>query len=126
MKFKGFWSIAGALLLISPFASAGNPVQMWRCNINGDINEEAVIAQASAWKKAASALPGGEGMNVWSLYPVAVGADGDGTDVMLVVGWESFGSYGQCLDAYPSSYVAQMERETMTCHGSALWESEAG
>jgi len=99
---------------------------MWKCNINGDINEEAVMEQASAWKKAASALPGGEGMNVWSLYPVAVGADGDGTDVMLVVGWQSFGSYGQWWDAYPSSDVAQMERETMTCHGSALWESEAG
>ena len=84
------------------------------------------MVQASAWKKAASALPGGEGMNVWSLYPVAVGADGDGTDVMLVVGWESFGSYGQWWEAYPSSDVAQMERETMTCHGSALWESEAG
>jgi len=119
-------SCASALMLLSPFASAGNPVQMWKCNINGDVNEEAVIAQASAWKKAASELPGGEGMNVWSLYPVAVGADGDGTDVMLVVGWQSFGSYGQWWDAYPSSDVAQMERETMTCHGSALWESEGG
>ncbi len=126
MKLKGFVSCASALMLLSPFASAGNPVQMWKCNINGDINEEAVIAQASEWKKAASALPGGEGMNVWSLYPVAVGADGDGTDVMLVVGWASFGSYGQWWDAYPSSDVAQMERETMTCHGSALWESESG
>ena len=113
MKFKGFVSLASALLLVSPFASAGNPVQMWKCNINGDVTEEAVIAQASEWKKAASQLPGGEGMNVWSLYPVAVGADGDGTDVMLVVGWTSFGSYGQWWDAYPSSDVAQMERETI-------------
>ena len=63
-------------------------------------------------------------MNVWSLYPVAVGADGDGTDVMLIVGWQSFTNYGQWWDAYPSSDVTQMERETMTCHGSALWESE--
>ena len=126
MKLKGFVSLASALLLASPFASAGSPIQMWKCNINDDIDEEAVMAQASEWKKAASALPGGEGMNVWSLYPVAVGADGDGTDVMLVVGWASFGSYGQWWDAYPSSDVAEMERETMTCHGSALWESEAG
>ena len=126
MKLKGFVSAVSALMLVSPFASAGNPVQMWKCNINGDVNEESVIAQASAWKKAASELPGGEGMNVWSLYPVAVGADGDGTDVMMVVGWESFSNYGEWWDAYPSSDVAQMERETITCHGSALWESEAG
>ncbi|MEK9655854.1 MAG: hypothetical protein VW202_09120, partial [Halieaceae bacterium] len=66
MNLKGFVSLASALLLVSPFASAGNPVQMWKCNINGDVSEEAVIAQASEWKKAASQLPGGEGMNVWS------------------------------------------------------------
>ena len=126
MKIKGFVSAVAALMLVSPFASAGQPVQMWKCNINGDVNEESVMAQASDWKKAASALPGGEGMMVWSLYPVAVGADGDGTDVMMVVGWSSFSNYGQWWDAYPASDVAQMERETMTCHGSALWESEAG
>ena len=34
------------------------------------------------------------------------------------------GDFGKWWDAYPSSDVAQMERETMTCHGSALWESE--
>ena len=126
MKLKGLVAAAGALMLASPFVSAGNPVQMWKCNINGDVTEESVIEQAAKWKAAASALPGGEGMNVWSLYPVAVGADGDGTDVMLVVGWQSFGNYGQWWDAYPSSDVAQMERETMTCHGSALWEGEGG
>ena len=124
MKLKGFIAAASALMLMSPFASAGNPVQMWKCNINGDVVEESVMAQAGKWKEAASALPGGEGMMVWSLYPVAVGADGDGTDVMMVVGWQSFSAYGQWWDAYPSSDVAQMERETMTCHGSALWESE--
>ena len=126
MKLKGFVSAVAALMLVSPFASAGQPVQMWKCNINGDVNEESVMAQASDWKKAASALPGGEGMMVWSLYTVAVGADGDDTDVMMVVGWSSFSNYGQWWDAYPSSDVAQMERETMTCHGSALWESEEG
>ena len=51
MKFKGFVSFASALLLVSPFASAGSPVQMWKCNINGDVTEESVIAQASEWKK---------------------------------------------------------------------------
>ena len=53
-----------------------------------------------------------------------MGADGDGTDVLLAVAWESFSDFGKWWDAYPSSDVAQMERETMTCHGSMLWESE--
>jgi len=124
MKFKGFVSAISAMMLVSPFVSAGNPVQMWKCNINGDVAEEEVIEQASKWKKAASELDGGEGMNVYTMFPVSVGADGDGTDVLFVAAWQSFGDFGKWWDAYPSSDVAQMERETMTCHGSALWESD--
>jgi hypothetical protein len=38
MKFKGFVSLAAAMVFVSPFASAGDPVQMWKCNVNGDVN----------------------------------------------------------------------------------------
>ncbi|MDA8555475.1 hypothetical protein N9K98_09710, partial [Luminiphilus sp.] len=92
-----------------------------KCNVNGDVNEEDVMEQAGKWKKAAGALDGGDGMSVYTMFPVSVG---DGTDVLLAVSWKSFGDFGKWWDAYPSSDVAQMERETMTCHGSALWESE--
>jgi hypothetical protein len=124
MKFKSFVSVAGALMLLSPLASAGDPVQMWRCNINGDVSEEDVMEQAGKWKKAAGELAGGEGMSVYTMFPVSVGADGAGTDELLAVSWESFSDFGKWWDAYPASDVAQMERETMTCHGSALWESD--
>ena len=124
MKFKGFVSLAAAMVFVSPFASAGDPVQMWKCSVNGDVNEEDVMEQAGKWKKAAGALEGGDGMSVYTMFPVSVGADGDGTDVLLAVSWKSFSDFGKWWDAYPSSDVAQMERETMTCHGSALWESE--
>ena len=110
MKTKGFISAVSALMLLSPFASAGDPVQMWKCNINGDVSEESVIEQAGKWKKAASKLPGGGDMDVHVLFPVAVGADGDGTDVQYVVSWGSFGDFGEWWDAYPGSDVAQMER----------------
>ncbi len=82
------------------------------------------MAQAGKWKKTAGELPGGEGMDFYTMFPVSVGADGDGTDVLMAVAWESFSDFGKCWDAYPSSDVAQMERETMTCQGSMLWESE--
>ena len=65
MKVKGLVSAVGALMLVSPFASAGDPVQMWKCNINGDVAEEDVIAQAEGWKKAAGELPGGDGMGTF-------------------------------------------------------------
>lgn len=124
MKIKGFITLASALMLFSSLASAGQPVQMWKCNVHGNVSEEDVMAQAAAWKKAAGELPGGDDMNVYTMFPVSVGADGDGTDVLLAVSWESFGDFGKWWDTYPSSDVAQMERETMSCHGSALWESE--
>ena len=124
MKTKGFVSAVSALMLLSPFASAGDPVQMWKCNINGDVSEESVIEQAGKWKQAASKLAGGGDMDVHVLLPVAVGADGDGTDVQYVVSWGSFGDFGEWWGAYPGSDVAQMERETLTCHGSALWEAD--
>lgn len=43
MKFKGFVSAISAMMLVSPLVSAGNPVQMWKCNITGDVAEEEVI-----------------------------------------------------------------------------------
>ena len=43
MKLKGLVSAVGALMLVSPFASAGDPVQMWKCNVNGDVSEEDVM-----------------------------------------------------------------------------------
>ena len=124
MKVKGLVSAVGALMLVSPFASAGDPVQMWKCNINGDVSEEDVMEQAGKWKEAAGKLPGGDGMDVYTMFPVSVGADGDGTDVRIAVPWESFSDFGKWWGAYPSSDVAQMARETMTCHGSMLWESD--
>ena len=57
MKIKGFVSAVAALMLVSPFASAGQPVQMWKCNINGDVNEEAVMEQATAWKRQRASCP---------------------------------------------------------------------
>ena len=35
MKIKGFITAASALMLFSSLASAGDPVQMWKCNVNG-------------------------------------------------------------------------------------------
>ena len=105
MKFKSFVSVAGALMLLSPLASAGDPVQMWRCNINGDVSEEDVMEQAGKWKKAAGELAGGEGMSVYTMFPVSVGADGAGTDILLAVSWESFSDFGKWWDAVSYTHL---------------------
>ena len=112
-----------ALCLISPLANAGTPTHMWKCQINDDLSEEQVLEHAANWKKAASSLPGGDGITQQIHFPVAVGADGTGTDIIYPVKWPSFTAYGAFWDVYPDSDAAAMEGETMSCHGSALWET---
>ncbi len=51
MKFKGFVSLAAAMVFVSPFASAGEPVQMWKCSVNGDVNEEDVVGASRQVEK---------------------------------------------------------------------------
>ena len=111
-----------AFSLTSVQALAGTPVQIWKCGMEGDVTEEAIEAFADKWEKAASALPGGEGMSTDVMFPVAAAADGNGTDLVYLVEWTSFGDYGKWWDAYPSSDAAEMEGELLACHGSALWE----
>ncbi len=112
-----------ALCLISPLANAGTPTHMWKCQLNDDLSEEQVLKHAADWKKAAETLPGGDGITQQIHFPVAVGADGLGTDLIYTVKWPSFGAYGAFWDVYPESEAAEMEGETMSCHGSALWET---
>ena len=111
-----------AFSLTSVQALAGSPVQLWKCGMEGDVSEESIEAFADKWEKAASALPGGEGMSSEVMFPVAAAADGNGTDLIYRVQWASFGDYGKWWDAYPSSDAAEMEGDLLSCHGSSLWE----
>jgi len=114
-----------ALFFIVPIASAGNPMQVWRCHLNDDVSEEQVIEHALKWKAAALKVAGGDGLTQSVLFPVASGDDGLGTDMLYIVTWKSFTHFGTFWDAYPDSEAAALEGETMSCHGSSLWEQEA-
>ena len=52
-------------------AFAGNPVQIWKCGMDGDVSEEAIQEYAAKWEEGAAALPGGKGMSTDVLFPVA-------------------------------------------------------
>ena len=126
MKSKTLFAAAGLLLALSPIANAATPMQVWRCQLNDDVSEEAVIAHAAKWRAAAMKVPGGDGLTQSVLFPVASGADGLGTDVLYTVTWKSFTHYGKFWDAYPDSDASALEGETMSCHGSSLWEAVGG
>ena len=69
MKLKGFLSAVAALMLVSPFASAGDPVQMWKCNVNSDVSEEDVMEQAGKWKKPLANCPA---VTAWMFTPCSL------------------------------------------------------
>ena len=106
--------------------NAGTPMQVWRCQLNDNVSEEEVMARAVEWKAAATKVPGGEGLSQSVMFPVASGADGLGTDILYTVQWKSFSHFGEWWDNYNDSDAAALEGQTMTCHGSGLWEREEG
>lgn len=114
-----------AFSLTAVQAFAGSPVQVWKCQINGDMGEEELVEYSGDWAKAAAKVPGGENMSNQVYFPVAVGADGNGTDLLFISSWPSFAEYGTFWDAYPDSDAAAMEGGAMSCHGSQLWEDMA-
>jgi hypothetical protein len=111
------------LSLTAMQAMAGSPVHMWKCQINDDMTEEALVEYTNDWQKAAAKVDGGKKMKSQIYFPVAAGADGTGTDLIFISSWPNFGDYGKFWDSYPESDAAGMEGGAMSCHGSSLWEA---
>lgn len=119
---KIFWVMALVMIFAAGPAYAGKAVQMWNCGLEGDVTEEALEAHASAWLKAAKALDGGENLEAFILFPVAVNATGD-TDFMYVLTAPTFAEWGKFWDVYPDSEAAANEGSGSFCPDSVLWES---
>ena len=111
------------LSLTAMQAMAGSPVHMWKCQINDDMTEEALVEYTNDWQKAAAKVDGGKKMKSQIYFPVAAGADGTGTDLIFISSWPNFGEYGKFWDSYPESDAAGMEGGAMSCHRSSLWEA---
>lgn len=119
---KILWVMALVMIFAAGNVYAGKAVQMWNCGLEGDATEEALEAHASAWLKAAKALDGGENLEAFLLFPVAVNATGD-TDFMYVLTAPTFAEWGKFWDVYPDSEVAASEGSGSFCPDSVLWES---
>lgn len=122
MKTRVFWILGLVMLLASGPVFAGKAMQMWNCGIEDDTSEAQVEAQASAWLKAAKQIDGGENIEAFVLFPVAVNAVGD-TDLVFVVTMPSFAEWGKFWDAYPGSDAAANEDGRTFCPDSVVWES---
>ena len=118
------------MMLVSMLVMAAAPsysaqaTQIWKCEIDDDLTENEVEKMAQDWLKAAKQIEGGEKLEAYVYWPVAVNDTGE-TDVFFVVVAPSFEEWGKFWDRYPDSEAAQIEarNDKVVCPDSAVWES---
>ena len=114
------------LMIVAAPAYAAEATQMWKCEMDGDVSEEEVIANAGEWLKAARTMKGGERLEAYVYFPVAVNAIGE-ADVLFVVVAPTFEEWGKFWDNYQNSPVGseteKRHQEKLVCPDSTLWES---
>jgi len=111
------------VLFVAAPGFAGEAVQMWRCEMDDDATEAQVEALASEWLKAAKKTEGGENLEAYVYFPVAVNATGE-MDFMWIVVAPSFEEWGKFWDNYADSEAAEAENhDLVVCPDSVVWES---
>jgi hypothetical protein len=121
-------AIAAPAYSADPAASDDNLriIQVWACEIADGVSEADVDVMAQAKLAAFRQMPGGEGVNLHILWPVAVNNTGD-VDVHVVVEFPSFVAWGTLWDAYnDASPLARSDDATegkIVCPDSAVWEA---
>ena len=112
------------LMIVAVPAYSGVALQMWKCEMNDDTSEEEVLAMEQEWLKNARKMEGGERLEAYVYFPVAVNAIGE-ADVWFVVTAPSFEEWGRFWDNYAGSPAAEVDKrnDKVVCPDSALWES---
>ena len=117
--------VISMLIAVAAPAFSDPAVQMFKCELDDDATEQQVKDGAAKWLEAAKTLNGGDELEAFVLFPVAVNATG-GTDLMFVVIAPSFEAWGKFWDSYGGSEAAAIDvanREFVVCPDSVLWES---
>ena len=113
------------LTIVAAPAYAAEARQMWKCQMNEEASEEEVQALLGEWLKAARTMKGGERLELYAFFPVAVNDIGE-YDLWVVLHAPSFVEWGQFWDGYTGSPADEAEgrcNEKFVCPDSALWES---
>lgn len=123
-RFVGLMLVAVLLIAVAPAYSA-RASQVFSCELDDDATEDQVKAGAAKWLEAAKGMKGGENLEAWVYFPVAVDAMGE-FDLLFVVVSPSFEEWGEFWDNYDGSPAAKVDKENqemVICPNSALWES---
>ena len=119
-----FVLVSMLLIVAVPAYSGGAAMQMWKCQMNDDASEQAVKDRAAEWLKAAKTMKGGNNLEAYVYFPVAVNNMGE-TDLIFTVIAPSFAEWGMFWDSYEGSAAAATDKKNklVDCPDSGLWES---
>lgn len=120
------WMLVSVMLMVAAPAFSAQATQVFSCELNDGSTEEDVRATASEWLKAAKKMEGGDGLEVYLYFPIAVDKTGE-IDFLFVIVAPSFQEWGVFWDGYegsPAAKVDQRSEEHGVCPDSALWETE--
>ena len=113
------------LIIVAAPAYSAEATQMWTCEMDDDATEAQVMKAAQEWLAAAKTMKGGENLEAYVLFPIAVNATGE-TDVMFVIVTPTFKEWGEFWDGYsgsPAAKIDQANDEFVICPDSVVWES---
>ena len=89
------------------------------------VHEQDVLDMAADWLKAAKTVKGGERLEAYVNFPIAVNDTGE-SDLIFTVVAPSFEEWGKFWDSYGGSEAAAIENkqnDKVVCPDSAVWES---
>ena len=125
VKTKILWTLVLVMAIASAPAFAGEATQIWKCEMEDDATEAQVLKGAQEWLAAAKKMKGGENLQAYVYFPVAVNMTGD-SDVMFVISTPTFTEWGQFWDGYMGSPAAKVDKANeafVICPDSAVWET---
>jgi hypothetical protein len=124
---SGLWE---AIKVKTPASTTAKPsfskvIQKWRCELDDDTTEEQVEAAAEKWLAAARTMKGGENLEAYVLFPVAVSDMGQ-SDIIFLISAPTFAEWGEFWDGYKDSPAAKLDaanKDAIVPTDSGLWEA---
>jgi hypothetical protein len=116
--------LISALMMASSLAWSGEAVLVLSCEQADDASEDDVTAVVAEWLAEAKQMNGGENLNAFAMFPVAVTMGS--YDLMVIITAPNFEEWGRFIDAYEGNEASEVDNkfaDTVICPDSALWES---
>ena len=103
---------------------SGSAVHLFHCVAEDEATDEELEAIASEWFTAAKKMKGGENLQIFLYFPVAVGSNDHDFSFMVIA--PDFEQMGAFMDAYAGSPLEEIDDrldELAHCPISDMWEA---